>query len=89
MRWARRTPCIAVRRARRRHLVRPHATLEAEEAGDDSSRRQLVEAFNAGFAGRQGQFPACSRRSHAAERSVAERGAALARRLAGLESSSP
>ena len=63
--------------------------LEAEETVDDSSRRQLVEAFNAGFAARQGQSDACSRRSRAAERAVAAHGAALARRLAGLQDETP
>ena len=56
--------------------------LEVEEGGDDAGRRQLVEAFNAGYAARDGEFPNCSRRSRAAERAVAERGATLARRLA-------
>ena len=59
--------------------------LENEEAADEASRRQLVEAFNAGFAARQGQFAACGRRSRSAESAVGARGAALARRLAGAE----
>ena len=56
--------------------------LETQEAPDDAARAQLVESFNAGFAARQAQFVACSRRSRAPERSVAQQGAALARRLA-------
>jgi uncharacterized protein (TIGR02301 family) len=59
--------------------------LEAEEGGDDAGRRQLVDAFNAGFAARQAQYPACGRRSRQAEHAVASRGAALARRLAEVE----
>ncbi len=56
--------------------------LEAQEAMDDAARRQLVDSFNSGFAAREAQFPACSRRSRLAERKVAEEGAAMARRLA-------
>ena len=63
--------------------------LESEEAADDSARAQLVESFNAGFTARQGQFVSCSRRSRAAERAVAQRGAALARRLAGDPAAQP
>ena len=63
--------------------------LEAQEGGDDAGRRQLVEAFNAGYAARDGEFPDCSRRSRTMERAVAERGAALARRLASAPSASP
>jgi uncharacterized protein (TIGR02301 family) len=63
--------------------------LEAEEAADAASRRQLTDAFNAGFAARQAQFIACSRRSRQAEGVVAGRGEALARRLAGAADASP
>ena len=56
--------------------------LEDEEAVDEGSRRQLVEAFNAGYGARLAQFPACSRRSRAAEHGVAAKGAELAQRLA-------
>ncbi len=56
--------------------------LESQEAADDAARAQLVESFNAGFAARQAQFVDCSRRSRATERVVAQRGAALAARLA-------
>ena len=56
--------------------------LEAQEAADDAARAQLVASFNAGFAARQTQFVGCSRRSRATERAVAQRGAALAQRLA-------
>ena len=56
--------------------------LEAAEGGDEAGRRQLVDAFNAGFAGRQAQVLACGRRSRAAEQAVAERGRTLAARLA-------
>jgi uncharacterized protein (TIGR02301 family) len=63
--------------------------LEAEEGGDEAGRRQLVEAFNAGFAARQARFPTCSRRSRAAEQTVAGRGAALARRLSAPEPPQP
>jgi uncharacterized protein (TIGR02301 family) len=63
--------------------------LEAEEAGDEAGRRQLVEAFNAGFAARQTQFQGCGRRSRAAEHAVAARGAALARRLSAGDASAP
>jgi uncharacterized protein (TIGR02301 family) len=63
--------------------------LEAEEGGDDAGRRQLVEAFNAGFAASQSRMVACSRRSRAAEQAVAARGAALARRLSAPEASQP
>ena len=63
--------------------------LEAQEAVDDAAHRQLVDAFNAGFAARQAQFPTCSRRSRATERVVAEQGAALARRLAAPDAEQP
>ncbi len=63
--------------------------LEAQEAADDPARAQLVESFNAGFAARQAQFLACSRRSRATERGVAQRGAALAQRLAGRSDAQP
>ena len=56
--------------------------LEAAEGGDETGRRQLVDAFNAGFAGREAEFPACSRRSRTAEQAVAARGRILAARLA-------
>ena len=56
--------------------------LEAEEAVDESSRRQLVEAFNAGYGARLTQFTACSRRSRTAEHVVAAKGAELAKHLA-------
>lgn len=56
--------------------------LLAQEAYDAPSRRQLVDSFNAGFAARTEQFAACSRRSRMAEATVAERGRALAERLA-------
>ncbi len=61
--------------------------LEAQEATDDAGRRQLVDAFNAGFAARQAQALVCSRRSRSAEHEVAEHGAVLARRLAAAEAS--
>ena len=63
--------------------------LEAQEAADDSSRAQLVESFNAGFAARQAQFVGCNRRSKMAERAVAQRGVALAQRLAGDSEAQP
>ncbi len=63
--------------------------LESQEATDDAARAQLVESFNAGFAARQAQFVACSRRSRATERTVAQRGAALAQRLAASEDPQP
>ena len=63
--------------------------LQAQEAEDPVARSQLVESFNAGFAARQAQFVTCSRRSRAAERSVAEHGSALARRLAGADDPQP
>ena len=56
--------------------------LEDEEAVDEGSRRQLVEAFNAGYGARLAQFPVCSRRSRAAEHMVAAKGAELAQHLA-------
>ena len=56
--------------------------LEDEEAVDEGSRRQLAEAFNAGFSARLTQFTGCSHRSRAAERQVAAKGAELARHLA-------
>ena len=57
--------------------------LESEEAQDEASRRQLVDAFNAGYAARETQFVACSRRSRGVEREVAAHGASLAAQLAG------
>jgi uncharacterized protein (TIGR02301 family) len=57
--------------------------LLSQEATDEVSRRQLVESFNAGFAARQSEFPACSPRSQAAEQAVAQQGRALASELAG------
>ena len=63
--------------------------LEAQEAADAAARAQLVESFNAGFAARQAQFVACGRRSRTTERAVAQRGAALARRLAASEDPQP
>ena len=63
--------------------------LEAQEAADESSRAQLVESFNAGFAARQAQFVTCSRRSKATERMVAQRGAVLARRLSAASDGQP
>ena len=63
--------------------------LEAQEAPDESARAQLVESFNVGFAARQAQFVSCSRRSRAAERAVAQRGAALAQRLAEAADTQP
>ena len=59
--------------------------LEAQEASDDAGRHQLVDAFNAGFAARQAEALTCGRRSRAAEKAVAARGAGLARRLAAAE----
>ncbi len=56
--------------------------LEREEGADESFRRQLVESFNSGFAYSQAAFPDCGRPSQAAERQAAERGSALAHRLA-------
>jgi uncharacterized protein (TIGR02301 family) len=56
--------------------------LEAEEAADEGFRRRLVESFNSGFAAGASEFPACTPQSRAAERTVAARGAALARQLA-------
>jgi uncharacterized protein (TIGR02301 family) len=56
--------------------------LIAQEAYDASSRRQLVDSFNAGFAASSGEYTACSRRSRGAEAAVAERGRALAEQLA-------
>jgi len=56
--------------------------LEAQEAADEGFRSRLVESFNAGFAAGASEFPACTPQSRAAERSVAARGAALARQLA-------
>ena len=55
--------------------------LEAQEASDEAFRHRLVDSFNAGFASRQAQFPACGRASETAERRVAAEGGALARRL--------
>ncbi len=63
--------------------------LESQEAADAAAQAQLVESFNAGFSARQAQFVACSRRSRATERAVAERGGALARRLAATEAPQP
>ncbi len=56
--------------------------LEAQEASDEAFRSRLVESFNAGFASRTAQFPACGPASEVAERRVAARGGALAHRLA-------
>ncbi len=63
--------------------------LEGQEAADEAARAQLVESFNAGFAARQAQFVGCSRRSRATERAVAQRGSALAQRLAATEDPRP
>jgi uncharacterized protein (TIGR02301 family) len=56
--------------------------LEAQEQADEGFRRRLVESFNAGFVGRQGEFASCSSQSRAAEQAAAGRGAALAAKLA-------
>jgi len=56
--------------------------LEAQEAADESFRRRLVESFNAGFSAGGSEFPTCTPQSRAAERTIAARGAALARQLA-------
>jgi uncharacterized protein (TIGR02301 family) len=53
------------------------------EAGDEATRRRLVDRFNAGFMSRQAEHPACTPATAAAERATAARGRALAQRLAG------
>jgi uncharacterized protein (TIGR02301 family) len=63
--------------------------LEEQEGANPASRRQLVESFNAGFAARQTEFQGCTRRSREAERGVADRGRALAARLAGAQAAQP
>jgi uncharacterized protein (TIGR02301 family) len=63
--------------------------LESQEAYDETSRRQLIESFNAGFAAGQTEFPDCSRRSRAAERALAARGRALAEQLAQAPAAQP
>jgi uncharacterized protein (TIGR02301 family) len=52
------------------------------EAPDAPYRRRLTESFNAGFVARKAEFPTCTAKAAAAERATAERGRALARRLA-------
>jgi uncharacterized protein (TIGR02301 family) len=52
------------------------------EAPDPSYRQALMARFNAGFVARSAEFPTCTLKAAAAERAAAERGRALARRLA-------
>jgi uncharacterized protein (TIGR02301 family) len=54
----------------------------AVEHPDDALKRRLVDAFNAGFATRQAEHPACDAASDEAERATARRGQALAASLA-------
>lgn len=54
----------------------------ALEKPEDALRRRLVDAFNAGFVTRQAEHPACAPGAVDAERETAQRGQALAERLA-------
>ena len=62
-------------RARMARLVRT-------EDANPTYKQSLTESFNAGFVARHAEFPTCTAKSQAEERSAAERGRRLARRLA-------
>jgi len=51
------------------------------EAADPAERRRLTNRFNAGFLAQRAQFPTCSDKVTAAERTVARKGLYLSRRL--------
>jgi uncharacterized protein (TIGR02301 family) len=53
------------------------------EAPDTPLKRRMVDSFNAGFMTRQAEHAACGPETTEAERATAERGRALAGRLAG------
>lgn len=55
--------------------------LIAVEQADEGLHRRLVESFNAGFASRQAEFPACNPAVRTAERAAAVHGRALAQTL--------
>lgn len=61
---------------------RMNQLLEVEKP-DEAFRRRLTDSFNLGFTARQAEHPSCDEAVPAAERSAAERGRALAERLAG------
>lgn len=52
------------------------------ETPEEALKRRLVDAFNAGFTTRQAEHPACDPKVAEAERATAQRGQALAERLA-------
>jgi uncharacterized protein (TIGR02301 family) len=52
------------------------------EAPDSAYRARLMERFNAGFVAQTAQFPACTAKTAAAERTVASKGRGLARQIA-------
>ena len=52
------------------------------EAPDAAFRAHLMERFNSGFVARNAQFPTCTDKASATERTVAARGRDLARQLA-------
>ena len=54
------------------------------EAADSAFSSRLTQAFNAGFATRQSEFPACGPASKRAEQGVARKGRALAGRLGSI-----
>ena len=58
------------------------ARLIQAEGADGAYKQRLTESFNAGFVAQHAEFPTCTRKSQAEERSAAERGRQLARRLA-------
>lgn len=61
---------------------RMNRLLELEKP-DEAFRRRLTDSFNAGFSTRKAEHPACDEGVPEAERAAAERGRALAERLAG------
>jgi len=52
------------------------------EAPDQAFRQRLMASFNAGFLARNAEFPRCTLKAAAAERTAAARGRDLSRRLA-------
>lgn len=54
------------------------------EAADEAFDGRMKQAFNAGFATRQTEFPSCSPASKKAEQAVARKGQALATRLSSI-----
>lgn len=57
--------------------------LLAVERPDDALRRRLVDSFNAGYTSARAEHPACDSGAAEAGQAAAEKGRALAERLAG------